>query len=66
MEISIPTLTGSTNYELWKLETQAWTVVTELGKEKQAVAVALSLSEGDKRKIKKMVFHELELGVLNS
>ena len=33
MEISIPTLTGSTHYELWKLETQAWTVVTELRKE---------------------------------
>ena len=50
-EISIPTLTGSTNHELWKLQTQAWTVTTELSKEKQAVAVALSLPEGDKSKI---------------
>ena len=41
-------------------------MVTELGKEKQAVAVALSLSEGDKRTIMKRVSHELELGVLNS
>ena len=65
-EISIPTLTGSTNYELWKLQTQAWTVVTELSKEKQAVAVALSLSEDDKRRIKEKVFGELELDVLNS
>ena len=66
-EISIPTLTGSTNYELWKLQkTQAWTVVTELSKEKQAVAVALSLPEDDKRKIKEKVFGELELDVLNS
>ena len=65
-EISIPSLTGSTNYELWKLQTQAWTVVTELSKEKQAVAVALNLPEDDKRKIKEKVFGELELDVLNS
>ena len=65
-EISIPTLTGSTNYELWKLQTQAWTVVTELSKEKQAVAVALNLPEDDKRKIKEKVIGELELDVLNS
>ena len=51
-EISIPTLTGSTNYELWKLQTQAWTVVTQLSKEKHAVAVALSLPEDDKWKNK--------------
>ena len=65
-EISIPTLTGSTNYELWKLQIQAWTVVTELSNEKQAVAVALNLPEDDKRKIKEKVFGELELNVLNS
>ena len=65
-EISIPTLTGSTDYELWKLQALAWTVVTELSKEKQAVAVALSLSEDDKRKIKETVFGELDLDVLNS
>ena len=64
-EISIPSLTGSTSYELWKLQTQAWTVVTELSKEKQAVAVALNLPEDDKTKIKEKVFGELELDVLN-
>ena len=65
-EISIPRLTWSTNYELWKLQALAWTVVTELSREKQAVAVALSLPEDDKRKIKEKVFGELELDVLNS
>ena len=30
MEISIRTLKGSTNNELWKLGTYAWTNVTEL------------------------------------
>ena len=65
-EISIPTFTGSTHYEFWKLQTQAWTVVTKLSKQKQVVAVALSLPEDDKRKIKEKVFGELELHVLNS
>ena len=64
-EISIPTLTGSRNYELWKLQTQAWTFVTEMSKEKHAIAVALSLPADDKRKIKEKVFGELELDVLN-
>ena len=65
-EISIPMLTESTNYELWKLQTQAWTVVTELSKDKQAIAVALNLPEDDKTKVKENVFGELELDVLNS
>ena len=42
-EISIPTSTWSTNYELWKLETQAWTVVTELSNEKQTLVVVLKV-----------------------
>ena len=49
-----------------QLETQAWTVVTEMSKEKQAVAVALSLPEDDERKIKEKVFGELQLDVLSS
>ena len=65
-EIRIPALTGSRNYELWKLQTQAWTFVTEMSKEKQALAVAMNLPEDDKWKIKEKVFGELELDVLNS
>ena len=65
-EIRIPTLTESRNYELWKLQTQAWTFVTDMSKEKQALAVALNLPEDDKWKIKEKVFGELELDVLNS
>ena len=64
-EISIPTLTGLTQYELWKLQTLAWAVLMELSKEKQAVAVALSPPEDDNMKIKFKVFGELELDVLN-
>ena len=65
-EISPPTLKESTNYELWKLQTLAWTVVTDLSKEKQAVAVALNLPEGDKNNIKEKVFDGLKLDDLNS
>ena len=64
--ISIPILSESKSYELWKLKTLAWTVVTEPSREKQAVAVALSLPEGDKRKIKEKVFGELKLDELYS
>ena len=65
-ELSPPTLTEKTDYELWKLETHAWTVVTDFSKEKQAVAVALNLPGDDKRKIKEKVFGELGLSALNS
>ena len=65
-EISIPILSESTSYELWKLKTLAWTVVTEPSREKQAVTVALSLPEGDKRRIKEKLFGELKLDELNS
>ena len=51
-EIRITTLTGSRNYELWKLQIQAWVFVTEMSKEKQALAVALNLPEDNKWKIK--------------
>ena len=65
-EISLPTLNELTNYELWKQETLAWTVKPDLGKEKQAVAVALNLPGDGKNKIKEKVFCELKLDDLNS
>ena len=62
-EIRIPEF-KSTNYELWKKEIEAWTVVTDLNKEKQAVAVVLNLP--DDNVIKEKVFEELTLNNLNS
>lgn len=38
-----PTLTKKKLYEQFKAETLAWTQITELDKEKQAIAVALNL-----------------------
>ena len=61
-EISIPEF-RSTSYELWKKEIEAWTVVTELRKEKQAVAVMLNLP-GDNI-IKQKALEELTLEELN-
>ena len=62
-EIRIPEF-KSTNYELWKKEIEAWTVVTDLNKEKQAVAVVLN--HPDDKVIKEKVFEELTLEKLNS
>lgn len=44
----------------------AWAVVTDLSIEKQALAVALSLPEDDKNKIKEKVFGEMKLEDLKS
>ena len=63
MEINVPEY-QSTRYELWKKEIKAWATITELSKEKQAIAVALSLPKDDK--IKEKVFGELTLDELNN
>ena len=65
-EINPPILKKSTSYELWKLETLAWTIITDLSKKKQAVAVALRIPDDDKYNIKEKVFCELKLDDLNS
>ena len=65
-EINPPSLTKSKSYELWKIQTLAWSVVTDLSKERQAIAVALRLPEDDKNDIKEKVFGELKLDDLNS
>ena len=54
---SIQTLTESTNHELWKMETQVWTVVTELSDEKQALAVALKKDRWQRSGIDTIMYH---------
>ena len=51
-EIS-PQILKSTDYEMWKLETLAWAVVTE------SVVVALNLPGDDNKILKGKVFGEL-------
>lgn len=61
-----PTLTNRKAYEQFKAETLAWAQITELNKEKQAIAVALNLPEDDQHKIRERVFEELDLDDLKS
>ena len=65
-EINPSSLTKSKSNELWKIQTLALSVVTDLSEERQAIAVALRLPEDDKNKIKERVFGELKLDDLNS
>ena len=65
-EINPPSFTKSNSYELWKIQTLAWSVVTDLSKERQAIAVALRLPEDNKNNIKEKVFGLLKLDDLNS
>ena len=60
-EIDPPVLTKTTSYVQWKLETRAWTLITDLSREKQAIAVALHLPTDHESKIKEKVFEQLEL-----
>ena len=43
--IDPPLLTKKKSYEQWKLETLAWTEITDVCSEKQAITVALLLPE---------------------
>ena len=51
-------------YELNRQELLAWREVTELRKDKQGVAIALSLPEDDKTQIREKVFEQINLGDL--
>lgn len=49
------------SYELYRQELLAWREVTDLRKDKQGVAIALSLPEDDKAKIREKVFEQISL-----
>ena len=61
-KINPPNLT-SVPYELYKQKLLAWREVTDLSKDKQGAAIALSLPE-DKNKIQEKVFNEIGLDKL--
>ena len=58
--IDPPTL-GSEPYESYKQELLAWREVTDLRKEKQGVAIALSLPKNDKTQIREKVFDQISI-----
>ena len=61
LTVNPPTLTKGETYERYRQETLAWTKITDLGKEKQAIAIVLSLPEEDETKIREKVFDQLQL-----
>ena len=61
--IDPPSLRTKT-YELYRQELLAWREVTDLKKDKQGVAIAVSLPEDDKTKIREKVFGQISLGDL--
>ena len=58
MRIDPPRLSSKT-YELYRQELLAWREVTELSKEKQGIAIALSLPENDTTQIRGKVFDQI-------
>ena len=65
-KISPPSLNSTKSYERFKQELLAWREITELKKEKQGIAVALSLPEDDENRIKDKVFDQISLDDLKS
>ena len=65
MKINPPDFAKCKTYEQYKVELEAWQAITDLPKEKQAIAVALSLPQTpDTTGIRERVFEELELSDL--
>ena len=54
--ISIPIFGKEKNYERFKQELLAWREITELSKEKQGIAVALTHPVNDEKQIREKVF----------
>ena len=65
MKINPPDFAKCKTYEQYKVELEAWRAITDLPKEKQAIAVALSLPQTpDTTGIRERVFEELEVSDL--
>ncbi|XP_053390667.1 uncharacterized protein LOC128553511 [Mercenaria mercenaria] len=62
--ISPPLFGKGKNYERFKQELLAWKEITDLSKQKQSIAVALTLPEDDESQIREKVFDQLQLDEL--
>ncbi|KAK4305735.1 hypothetical protein Pmani_022381 [Petrolisthes manimaculis] len=58
----VPAFGGDKNYDRWKQELKAWKFVTNIGKKKQAMAVALSFPEGSE--VRSKIFEEVNIDKL--
>ena len=63
-KINPPSFNSAKTYERFKQELLAWREITELSKNKQGIAVALSLPDDDENKIKDKVFDQIALDEL--
>ena len=64
--INPPSYSSGKSYERFKQELLAWREITELSKNKQGIAVALSLPEDDENKIKDKVLDQISLDELKA
>lgn len=59
-----PVFGGDKSYERWKIELEAWQIVTTIPSKKQAINVALSFPEGSE--VRDRVFSEINIQNLNA
>ncbi|XP_050732761.1 uncharacterized protein LOC127006649 isoform X3 [Eriocheir sinensis] len=59
-----PVFGGEKSYVRWRTELEAWLLVTNVDKKKQAITVALSFPEGSE--VRDRIFGEVEMNDLNS
>ena len=65
LKIKLPTF-ESKSYERYRVELEAWREVTELPKEKQGIAIALSLPDESESNIREKIFDELPVSTLKA
>ena len=63
MKINPPHLVGK-SYERYRVELEAWREDTELDKNKQGIAIALTFPENDENHIREKVFDEIPVADL--
>ena len=64
--INPPTFNKGKNYERFRQQLTAWKEITELSKDKQCIAIALSFPENDESQIRQKGFDQIPLDDLKS
>ena len=64
--ITPPIFNKKKNYERYRHELTAWKEITDLSKDKQGIAIALSLPEDDESQIREKVFDQISVDDLKS
>ena len=64
--INPPTFNKAKTYERFRQELLAWTEITDLSKDKQGIAIALSLPDDDESQIREKVFDQIAIDDLKN